>query len=133
MLIAQATPQVTNEGTSLGRIRPPSDQFGSAASATDTNSLINNFESLISTGIGMLTVLGGIFFIVFFFLAALKWLTAGGDAGKVQKARDEMVQGVIGLIILVAAYGVIGLIGSVVGLQLLNPGDAIRGLLPRGG
>src|SRR5690606_17888367 len=105
--------------TNLGTIQPPSDQFGSAASVESGEQALSNLEVLISTGIGMITVLGGLFFVVFFFLAALKWLTAGGDASKVQKARDEMVQGVIGLIVLVAAYGIIGLIGSVLGLQIL--------------
>lgn len=83
-------------------------------------------ETLISRIIGFLTVLAGIFFIIYFILGALSWVTAGGDQSKIQKARDQIVQGVIGLIVIVGAYAVVGIIGSVVGINILNPAAQLR-------
>lgn len=108
----------------------PSNYFGANDSATGTNAL-SNLETLISNMIGLITVLGGLFFVFFFIQGGLSWVTAGGDSGKIDKARGQMTQGVVGLVVLVAAYAIIGLIGSVVGLNLLNPAASLAPLIPR--
>jgi len=98
--------------------------------AADDAGVLLNFETIISNVIGLLTVLGGLFFVMIFFLAAFKWLSAGGDSGKVQKARDEMVQSVTGLVMIVAAYGIVGLVGSIVGIDILRPAAELVKLVP---
>jgi hypothetical protein len=112
---------------SLGTIQPPTAAYSEGSA--EGISAINNLEGFISAAIGMLTILAGVFFIFYFILGAFKWLSAGGDSGKVQKARDQIVQGVIGLIVVVAAYAIIGLIGTVLGLRLLTPGAVINELI----
>jgi len=87
---------------------------------------LTEMERFISQIIGLITTIGSIIFIVMFLYSALKWITAGGDSSKVEKARDGMVQGVIGLVIMVGAYGIIGLIGTAIGINILNPADQIR-------
>ncbi|PIR59367.1 MAG: hypothetical protein COU69_00660 [Candidatus Pacebacteria bacterium CG10_big_fil_rev_8_21_14_0_10_56_10] len=77
-------------------------------------------EIIVSRILGFATILAGILLIVYFLIGAFGWLTAGGDSGKIQKARDQMVNAVVGLIIVVAAFSVVGLIGAVVGLDILN-------------
>jgi len=77
--------------------------------------------AFISTLIGTITVVGGLAFLIFFFMGALKWITAGGDKGKVAEAQASMTQGVVGLVALVAGYFVIGIVGGVLGLDILNP------------
>lgn len=114
----------------LGPIQPPSQQFSvDSAARNNPGGVLTNFESMISVAIGLLTVFAGLFFVMFFFLAALKWVTAGNDSSKVGKARDEMVQGVIGLIVVIAAYGIIGLLGTIFGLDILNPSAVINTLV----
>lgn len=116
-----------------GGFDPVSPLYGRPADEYSNNSLagspLETFETIISTAIGILTIVGAVFFIVYFFLAALKWLTAGGDSAKVQHARDEMIQGVLGLIVMVAAYGIIGLISTILGIPILNPGQAVFSIL----
>lgn len=85
----------------------------------------SNLELLISNMLGAITVVGSLFFIVYFLSAALTWITAGADSGKLQKSRDKMTMGVIGLVLMVMSYGIIGLVGRVVGLDLLRPGQTI--------
>lgn len=90
---------------------------------------LSNVELFMSQIIGLLTVTASLFFIVYFVMGAFKWTAAGGDGGKVSKARDQMVQGVLGLILIVASYAVIGVIGTLLGLNILNPKTQLENIL----
>jgi hypothetical protein len=46
----------------------------------------------------------GIIFLIMIIIAGFNWMTAAGDAGKVDKAKATIFRGVIGLIIVVTAY-----------------------------
>lgn len=76
---------------------------------------------LLSNIITTLTVVGGLAFIIYFAIGALKWIIAGGDKGKVAESQSQMTQAAIGLIAIVAAYFIAGIVGGVLGLDLLNP------------
>lgn len=107
---------------------PPTDvQSEDVAEGTEVINILVNFLSNI---IGLLTILGAIFFIVNFFSGALSWITAGDDSGKVEKARTKIMHGVLGLVIIVLAYSIIGLIGQIIGIDLINLGEAIEQIIP---
>lgn len=81
-------------------------------------------------------VVGGLMVLVFFIQAAIEWITAGGDSGKIQKARERMIQSVIGLFILVFSFVIIGFISSllfgevgfdILKLQLVTPTIPVGG------
>ncbi len=114
--------------TSLGSFKPVGNNVINKGSNSNTQ-VLKNLELFISQILGILTVVASLFFIVNMILAAVNWITAGGDSGKISKARDAMVQNTIGLIIVVASYGLIGLIGSVVGLQVLRPAEVLQTIL----
>ncbi len=76
---------------------------------------------ILSSVITTLTVVGGLAFVIFFTLGGLKWLTAGGDKTKVSEAQAQMTQGVIGLVAIVAGLFIVGLVGNVLGIDILNP------------
>lgn len=78
-------------------------------------------NTLLSQIIGFLTVIAGLAFLIYFLLGGLQWLTAGGDKAKVDSAKTQMTNGVIGLIIIVAAYGIVWIVGNVLGFNILNP------------
>lgn len=68
--------------------------------------------------------IGGLLVLVFFLWGAFEWITSQGDSGKLQQARNRMINAVIGLIILVASYTIIGFLsGLLFGTQfnILNP------------
>lgn len=133
---------LANNPTRLGPFQPPSqtDQYGgdilNEVGAVAGGDIVNSTQSLttaetvLSNIIGLITTLGALFFIFYFLLGAFNWLNSGGDSGKVQKARDMMVQATIGLVVLVASYAVVGLIGTIVGLNILQPGAALETLIP---
>lgn len=85
------------------------------------------FASLLSLILGLLTVIGGLWFTIQILIGGLGWLSAGGDKGQVETARKRIQNALTGLIIVVFAYAFISLIGVVLGFPyLLNPYDALR-------
>lgn len=89
-------------------------------------------EQQLTNIIGFLTLLGAVFFIINFFTAAFAWLRSGDDKGAITKAQQKMVNSAIGLFIMVMAIGIIGIIGGVVGLDILNPASVFPTLVPGG-
>lgn len=84
------------------------------------------FTKGISVIIGVLTVSAGLWFIFQFFLGALGWLSAGGDKTAIENARKKITNAVIGLVIVIAAIFLIDLIGTILGLNILSPGEFIQ-------
>lgn len=87
-----------------------------------TKDRLGNFLSQLIT---VLTVVAAIAFVLYFVLAAFKWITSGGDKNTVAEAKTQMTQAVIGLIAVVAAIFIVGLIGKILGIDILNPGQLI--------
>lgn len=122
--VQTALAQITNPaiGTELG---------GNPDAAASGSTFLNYFVTLWR---GVMFI-GALLVIVFFIWGGIEWITAGGDAGKVGKARDKITQAVIGLILLVASFTIIGFISAVFfgdQFSILNPviptpGDAGSG------
>lgn len=111
---------------SIGSIQPISE--ARAPKSLDGAGFISSLELYISDIIGLITALATLFFIVYSFLAAYEWVTAGGDSGKVEKAKNRFMWGTLGLVLIVATYSIIGLIGSLVGISILDPGAMINSI-----
>ena len=112
----------------IGSIEPITE--ARAPESLSSEGFIASLELYISDIIGAITVLAVLFFIVFSFLAAYEWVTAGSDSGKVEKAKNRFIWGTLGLILIVAAYAIVGLIGSLVGVSILNPGELLQNIIP---
>ena len=85
------------------------------------------FEGLISSVIGLMTMIAGIWFIILLITSAYSWMSSGGDKGAVETARKKMINAVIGLVIVVAALFIADLLGGLIGFPTLtNPGEFIN-------
>lgn len=111
----------------LGTFKPATDAFSKGS--TGEQGAYRNLEGFLSTLIGFLTVLGAIFFVVNFITGAFEWITSAGDKGKLEKARNRMLNGVLGMILIVASYSLLGLLSSVIGVDFLNPAAQIEKLV----
>lgn len=111
----------------LGEFKPPTQAY-SEGSTTQTGAL-ENMETFISAIIGFLTALGAILFVVSFVLGALEWITSGGDKGKLEKARNRMLHGAIGMVLIIAAYSLLGLLSGIIGVDFLNPAKQIEEII----
>lgn len=108
--------------------------LGPIADIVDTSGegVTAQFTAQLSNIIGFLTLLGGLFFVIYFIIAGFEWLQSGGDQGKADKARTRMTNAAIGLLIMVLATALVGIVGGVFGLDLLNPGEIFLRLIPGG-
>jgi hypothetical protein len=114
----------------LGDFKTPIPAFQPVTTGTGVDAFREPFTKFLSNFIGFLTTLAGIMFLIYFIFAGLSWVTSGGDKGKVEKAKDQLTQAAIGLVVIIAAYGIVGVIGRVLGLDILNPVKIIETLKP---
>jgi len=61
---------------------------------------------------GGIMAVGGILVLVFFIWGAVEWIASGGDKGKVENARNRITQSIVGLIILIGSYIILGFISE---------------------
>lgn len=116
-----------NKEIPLGEFTPPTGAY-SEGSQTEAGAL-RNFESLISNIIGVLTVLASLFFVIYFVVGAFEWVSSGGDKGKLEHARNRMTYGILGMVVIVASYSLLGLLSGLVGIDFLNPAEQIRSII----
>lgn len=115
----------------LGSIKPAASAFAPlAGSGEDVLTIGTPLVKFMSTIIGFLTTIAGLYFLIQMILAGLSWISAGGEKGKVESARSQMTNAALGLIIIIAAYSIVGIVGNVLGLDILNPIVLLRSLRP---
>lgn len=68
-----------------------------------------------------LVIVGGLAVFIYLIWGALNWILAGSNQERLKRAKDEMFNGIFGLIILVLSYAVVQLISKITGLTILNP------------
>jgi len=102
---------------------PAAGQFGQVYA-------LSLFNKVISNAIGVMTIIAGLWFIFNFIIGAYGYLSAGGNEDGVKKATAKIGQSLTGLVIVIAAYAIISIIGAVLGFDILNPQDIILKLKP---
>ena len=89
---------------------PVTGELGSDAEAAASGELfVNYFVDIWNTVISV----GGLIVLIMFLWGALEWITAGGDSGKIEKARNRIMQSIIGLLILVSSFVIIGFVSQI--------------------
>ncbi len=88
----------------------PDDRTGALTTAGGEFTTSDPTEDTIFESVGnivniFLGILGIIFFL-YILWAGFIWMTAAGDGGKVEKAQKMMIQGTIGIIIILSAYAI---------------------------
>lgn len=77
-------------------------EAGYSISGVDEYSMTNYIGRVINVFLSLL----GIIFVILIITAGYNWMTAAGDAAKVDKAKSTIWRAVIGLIIIVGAYAI---------------------------
>lgn len=77
-------------------------------------------SSIISTIAEVLIILSGLAFFIFFIIAAYKWLTAGGEESKVEEARTQITNAIIGLAIAASAFVVYQIVTAFFGISTIT-------------
>ena len=66
----------------------------------------------IGTALGVLTGFIGILFLLLMIYGGFKWMLARGNEQEVDKAKKILTAAIIGLIVVLAAYGITALVGQ---------------------
>ncbi|MCX6726114.1 MAG: hypothetical protein NT052_02255 [Candidatus Shapirobacteria bacterium] len=85
----------------------------------------NIIADIISKGIGLLTIIAGIWFLFQTIIAGYNYMSAAGDKARIENAGHKLTNSLIGLAIVVAAYAILALIGKFLGVNFLDIGGAI--------
>lgn len=110
-------------GKPLGRFEGlgPLGKFIDSLGSQDVGTPLSLLNKILSIFIGIITAIGFAYFIILFFTAALSWVSAGGDQKKVESAGKQITNAIIGLVIMVAAIFITQLLGTILGIEILNP------------
>ncbi len=100
--VALATPFVALATNPFQSGQQMVSDVGGKAGISGGGGLTDIIGNLINIFLGFL----GLVFLVLMLYAGFQWMTAGGDEGKVKKAREVITQAIIGLIVVVAAYAI---------------------------
>lgn len=91
----------------------------------------NSLGKLIPNLFNIAVTLGAFFVMYQLIMGALSWINSGGDKEKVEKARKQMTNAIIGLIILVSIWILFFTIaGDILGIFEGSSRDGFRLVLP---
>ena len=106
--------------TSLAPLTPSFAQVDNSYGLNDTMKVGNLKEALSNTDprvragqiIGVILSFIGVIFLVLMIYSGIMWMTAAGNDQQVSKAKDLMINAIIGLIIVFAAYAITAYVGD---------------------
>jgi len=98
--------QITNPA--LGNLNSPSNQGAGF------------FAKLVPSLVGLAFVGGSVIFFFMLLLAAIQWITSGGDKASVEAARGRLTQALIGIILLFSSFVVVKLVETFFGISILT-------------
>jgi hypothetical protein len=61
---------------------------------------------IIGSFVNVAILVGAIASLIFMIMGAIQWITAGGDTGKIDKARAKFVQSIVGLAVVASTYAI---------------------------
>ena len=71
-----------------------------------SDTLWDNIQTIINAIIGIL----GLVCVIIMIIGGVQYMTSSGDAGKVKKAKDTILYGLIGLVICVLAFAIVNFV-----------------------
>lgn len=74
------------------------------------------FTNLLTSAIGLITLIAIIWFVFVLLTGALGIITSGGDKGANESAKKKITSGIIGLVVTISALFVVNLIGTIFGM-----------------
>ena len=94
----------------------------------DTDNLGGQIADIISTIIGILTVLAILWFIIEFVVSGYLLISSAGDQEKTAEAKKRLTQSLMGLVIVIGAIFLFTVISYIAGIDFLNIGEFINNL-----
>jgi hypothetical protein len=113
--------------TNLGQ---PVTGIGPLGQLPQIQDAFNQFNNILTLAVGVITVIAAIWFLFVLITGAIGIMTAGGNKGAIEENRQKIFTGIIGLIIIIAALFIADIVGTIFGINILNPGGILQTLTP---
>lgn len=91
----------------------------------DTKVVGNKLNDFLSKILGFLTIIAALYFFFQLVTAGIAWIGSGGDKTNIEAARNKIMNAILGLVIVAGAWVFVGVIGTFIGLKILDPGSLI--------
>jgi hypothetical protein len=102
LLAAPASAQFKNELCGGASLKLTAEQCKDKGEEAE-----KGINRLISTIINVLSVIIGVIAVIFIIIGGAKYITSGGDAGKVSSAKNTVIYAIVGLIIVALAQFIV--------------------------
>jgi|SRR3989344_3700782 len=79
--------------------------------------------NIITALLGYILPLAGMALLLYLLFAGFQFLTSGGDPKKVEQAKERLTSALVGFVIVFAAYWIVQIVGTVLGLGSTGFGD----------
>ena len=83
------------------------------------NIRIDSIGALISALVGALLILAALLAFLYLVLGGISWITSGGDKASMETARNKITHAIVGLIIVGAAWAIMVLVQSFLGVTII--------------
>lgn len=98
----------------FGDIPNPYTEYGYPGDSPGLGIFINNI-------VQMVMVIGGLLFFGLLVFGGIQYLTSTGNEDAVERARNTITYAIIGLVIIAAAWFIVSILETVLGVDILNP------------
>jgi len=98
--------------------------------ATSGEAALTQVTGAISSIVGFMTIVGSIWFMFQLLFGGYEWISSAGDTKKLTTARQRIMNGFFGLVIIIAAWIILAVVGQFFGYDILigDPGTIIQQL-----
>ncbi|OGD10144.1 hypothetical protein A2397_03820 [Candidatus Amesbacteria bacterium RIFOXYB1_FULL_44_23] len=103
---------------------------GPLGQVTSLTTALMGTETVVSMTLGLLTVIGGLYFMFQLIIAGYGYISAGGDKALVQTAQKKLTNNFLGLTVVVLSYLIAGIVGRLVGLDIMRLSFLLMGIHP---
>ena len=84
------------------------------------NIRIQNIGSLMSALVGTMLIIAALLAFLYLILGGISWITSGGDKAGMEAARNKITHAIVGLIIVGAAWAIMVLVQSFLGITIIG-------------
>lgn len=81
---------------------------------------VDTLSSVLSVGIQWMIIIAILLSLVFLVLGGIQWTSSGGDKGKIAAARSKITFALVGLIVALSAFFIVGFFGTFFGVKLIG-------------
>lgn len=100
-----------------GGLKVTNPLLGDGLNSLSGESFIGQF---IPKTIGLLFVFGALAFFFMFLWGAISWILSGGDKAHVESAKGRITSALVGLVLMVSVFAIVGLIETFFNINILS-------------